>query len=98
MNCVKFGVGEPTKAATSEEKDALTVNKQANRQTESSPNPLSVPSGVAKLCGLEFRLVGARMRAQSPGLGVSTFLWGRVIDTREKESPLHVYDPKIYGL
>ncbi|OWM71141.1 hypothetical protein CDL15_Pgr011268 [Punica granatum] len=24
MNCVKFGVGEPTKAATSEEKDALT--------------------------------------------------------------------------
>ncbi|PKI68869.1 hypothetical protein CRG98_010724 [Punica granatum] len=34
----------------------------SDEQTESSPNPLDVPSGVAKLCAPEFHLVGARMR------------------------------------
>ncbi|PKI66184.1 hypothetical protein CRG98_013437 [Punica granatum] len=29
------------------------------------------------------------------GLGVSTFPWGRVMDTREKELALPVYDPKV---
>ncbi|PKI49384.1 hypothetical protein CRG98_030218 [Punica granatum] len=38
------------------------VNKQASKQTGLSPNPLDVPSGVAKLCTPEFYLVGARMR------------------------------------
>ncbi|PKI35649.1 hypothetical protein CRG98_043961 [Punica granatum] len=38
------------------------VNRQASKQTVSSPNPLNVPSGVAKLCAPEFHLVGARMR------------------------------------
>ncbi|PKI49211.1 hypothetical protein CRG98_030400 [Punica granatum] len=38
------------------------VNKQASKQTGLSPNPLDVPSGVAKLCAPEFYLVGARMR------------------------------------
>ncbi|PKI52155.1 hypothetical protein CRG98_027451 [Punica granatum] len=55
------------------------------------------PSGVAKLYEPEFNLVGARMRARSHGLGVSTFPWGRVTDTREKKSPLPIYDPKIEG-
>ncbi|PKI51097.1 hypothetical protein CRG98_028526 [Punica granatum] len=50
--------------------------------------PVGVPSGVAKLCGLEFRLIGARMRTiGSRGLGVSTFLWGRSTDTRENGLP-----------
>ncbi|PKI60796.1 hypothetical protein CRG98_018785 [Punica granatum] len=39
-----------------------------------SPNPLGVPSGVAKLCAPEFRLVRACVRApKQRGLGVSTF-------------------------
>ncbi|PKI58139.1 hypothetical protein CRG98_021469 [Punica granatum] len=37
------------------------INKHASKQTELSPNPLAVPSGVAKLCALEFHLVRARM-------------------------------------
>ncbi|PKI44692.1 hypothetical protein CRG98_034917 [Punica granatum] len=39
------------------------VNKQVSKQTGLSPNPLDVPSGVAKLCAPEFNLVGARMRS-----------------------------------
>ncbi|PKI65027.1 hypothetical protein CRG98_014582 [Punica granatum] len=38
------------------------INKQASKQTGLSPNPLDVPSGVAKLCAPEFYLIGARMR------------------------------------
>ncbi|PKI53777.1 hypothetical protein CRG98_025831 [Punica granatum] len=68
-----------------------------DRQMESSPNPLSVPSGVAILCRTEFHLVGACIRAPSHGLGVSIFPWGRVTDTGEKESPLPIYDPKVEG-
>ncbi|PKI48220.1 hypothetical protein CRG98_031375 [Punica granatum] len=37
------------------------INKHASKQTESSPNPLDVPGGVAKLCAPEFYLVGARV-------------------------------------
>ncbi|PKI48969.1 hypothetical protein CRG98_030636 [Punica granatum] len=40
-------------------------------------------------------LVGASKRAfGSRGLGVSTFLWGCVTDTREKESPLIILRPE----
>ncbi|PKI64045.1 hypothetical protein CRG98_015577 [Punica granatum] len=44
-------------------------------------------------------LVGAHMRAfGSRGLGVSTFPWGRVTDTRERRSRhLSFYDPKVEG-
>ncbi|PKI73052.1 hypothetical protein CRG98_006547 [Punica granatum] len=43
-------------------------------------------------------LVGARMRPfGSRGLGVSTFPWGCVTDTREKESPLIVLRPEGRG-
>ncbi|PKI64182.1 hypothetical protein CRG98_015428 [Punica granatum] len=44
-------------------------------------------------------LVGARMCAfGSCGLGVSTFPWGRVTDTRERRSRhLSFYDPKVEG-
>ncbi|PKI34782.1 hypothetical protein CRG98_044827, partial [Punica granatum] len=38
------------------------VNKRGSKQTGLSPNPLDVPSGVAKMCAPEFYLVGARMR------------------------------------
>ncbi|PKI41458.1 hypothetical protein CRG98_038157 [Punica granatum] len=61
-------------------------------------NPLNVPSGVAKLCAPEFRLVGARMRAPKCNAA-----WecppsrGRATDARERESPLPVYDPKVEG-
>ncbi|PKI70947.1 hypothetical protein CRG98_008680 [Punica granatum] len=34
---------------------------------------------------------------QSHGLGVFTFPWGRVTDTRENESPLTVYNLKVEG-
>ncbi|PKI74534.1 hypothetical protein CRG98_005076 [Punica granatum] len=44
-----------------------------------------------------FNLVEVRMHALWRNLGVSTFPWGRVTDTREKESPLHIYDPKVKG-
>ncbi|OWM72721.1 hypothetical protein CDL15_Pgr002607 [Punica granatum] len=55
------------------------VNRQANKQAGTSPNPLSVPSGVAKLCAPEFHLVGASMReAYATRLG-SVYLPG---DTR----------------
>ncbi|PKI51882.1 hypothetical protein CRG98_027715 [Punica granatum] len=44
-------------------------------------------------------LVGARMHAfGSRGLGVSTFPWGHVTDTRERMSHhLSFYDPKVEG-
>ncbi|PKI75887.1 hypothetical protein CRG98_003721 [Punica granatum] len=44
-------------------------------------------------------LVGAHMRAfGSRGLGVSTFPWGRVTDTRERRSRhLSFYNPKVEG-
>ncbi|PKI41142.1 hypothetical protein CRG98_038467, partial [Punica granatum] len=44
-------------------------------------------------------LVGARMRAFGlRGLGVSTFPWGRVTDTRERRSRhLSFYHPKVEG-
>ncbi|PKI56845.1 hypothetical protein CRG98_022803 [Punica granatum] len=89
MVSLDSGAGEPTRV-TSPKKTFLAVNKQANRQAESSLNPLSVPNGVTKLCRPEFRLVGARMRVLSHGFGVSTFPWGCVTDTREKESPLAI--------
>ncbi|OWM84558.1 hypothetical protein CDL15_Pgr000998 [Punica granatum] len=38
------------------------------------------------------------MSALSHGLGVSTFPWGRVTDTREKELPLAILRPKDRGL
>ncbi|PKI18371.1 hypothetical protein CRG98_049355, partial [Punica granatum] len=61
-----------------------------------------IPSGVAKLCAPEFRLVGARMRApkQTPQCNAA---WecppslGRATDASEKESPLPVYDPRVEG-
>ncbi|PKI47431.1 hypothetical protein CRG98_032172 [Punica granatum] len=40
---------------------------------------------------------GLHARAHVHGLGASTFLWGRVTDTCEKESPLLGYDPKVEG-
>ncbi|PKI39122.1 hypothetical protein CRG98_040487 [Punica granatum] len=44
-------------------------------------------------------LVGARIHAFGwRGLGVSTFPWGRVTDTRERRScHLSFYDPKVEG-
>ncbi|PKI72889.1 hypothetical protein CRG98_006757 [Punica granatum] len=42
--------------------DEKAINKHASKQTKSSPNPLAIPSGVAKLCAPEFHLVGACMR------------------------------------
>ncbi|PKI68031.1 hypothetical protein CRG98_011627 [Punica granatum] len=60
-------------------------------------NDVVVKQVVPKVCRPEFRLVGAHMHALSHGLGVSTFLWGRMTDMREKESPLPVYDSKVEG-
>ncbi|PKI74524.1 hypothetical protein CRG98_005066 [Punica granatum] len=47
-------------------------------------------------CGL---LSGPALRAfGSRGLGLSTFPWGRVTDTRERRSRhLSFYDPKVEG-
>ncbi|PKI38841.1 hypothetical protein CRG98_040769 [Punica granatum] len=54
--------------------DKKAINKHASKQAESSPNPLKVPSEVAKLCIPEFHLVGARMHLpMQRGSGVSTF-------------------------
>ncbi|PKI48383.1 hypothetical protein CRG98_031236 [Punica granatum] len=48
--------------------------------------------------GPECALVGARMRAtESCGLGRVHLPGGCMTDTREKESPLPVYDPKVEG-
>ncbi|PKI37504.1 hypothetical protein CRG98_042102 [Punica granatum] len=47
-------------------------------------------------CGLSSR--PASRAFGSRGLGVSTFLWERVTDTREKRScHLSFYDPKVEG-
>ncbi|PKI73798.1 hypothetical protein CRG98_005782 [Punica granatum] len=75
----------------------ISPTKQT-KQARTSPNILSVSSGVAKLCAPELRLVRARMRAPKcnaawdcpPSRGCAT-------DAREKESPLPVYDPKVEG-
>ncbi|PKI74545.1 hypothetical protein CRG98_005087 [Punica granatum] len=70
--------------------------KQANG-IETKPTKY-VPSGVSKLygpkCGLSS---GPALRAfGSLGLGVSTFPWERVTDTRERRSRhLSFYDPKV---
>ncbi|PKI78844.1 hypothetical protein CRG98_000769 [Punica granatum] len=74
------------------------VNKYASKQTGSRPNPLSVPSGVAKLCAPEFNLVGARMReAYATRLG-SIHLPGDARWTRVRRSRhLPFYDPKVEG-
>ncbi|PKI49839.1 hypothetical protein CRG98_029769 [Punica granatum] len=57
---------------------------------------------ISRICTVRTRLwtlVGARMRAfGSLGLGVSTFPWGRLTDTRERRSRhLSFYDPKVEG-
>ncbi|PKI53838.1 hypothetical protein CRG98_025779 [Punica granatum] len=68
---------------------------QASKRIEPEPTKC-VLSGVAKLyepeCGLSS---GPALRAfGSRGLGVSTFPWGRVTDTRERRSRhLSFYDP-----
>ncbi|PKI46267.1 hypothetical protein CRG98_033337 [Punica granatum] len=87
MNCLDSDDGERTKVAASEEEDAPTGV------------PASLYEGLWSLQAVrtEFRLVGARMRAPSHDLGVSTFPWGRVMDKRKKELPLPVYDPKVDG-
>ncbi|PKI48884.1 hypothetical protein CRG98_030732 [Punica granatum] len=57
-----------------------------------------LPSGVAKLYGLECGLSSrSALRAfGSRGLRVSTFPWGRVTDTRERRSRhLSFYDPNV---
>ncbi|PKI70941.1 hypothetical protein CRG98_008674 [Punica granatum] len=72
---------------------------QASKRIEPEPTKC-VPSGVAKLygpkCGLSS---GPALRAfGSRGLGVSTFPWGCVTDTRERRSRhLSFYDPKVEG-
>ncbi|PKI70489.1 hypothetical protein CRG98_009123 [Punica granatum] len=61
-----------------------------------------LPGGVRRTrlygpeCGLSS---GPALRAfGSRGLGVSTFPWGRVTDTRERRSRhLSFYDPKVEG-
>ncbi|PKI50018.1 hypothetical protein CRG98_029589 [Punica granatum] len=75
-----------------------TVNKQASKQTGLSPNPLDVPSGVAKLCAPEFNLVGARMRAPKQTRLGSVRLPGDARRTHVRRSRhLPLYDPKVEG-
>ncbi|PKI69347.1 hypothetical protein CRG98_010253 [Punica granatum] len=75
-----------------------TINKHASKQTESSPNPLDIPSGVAKLCAPEFNLVGARIReAYATRLG-SIHLSEDAQRTNVRRSRhLPFYDPKVEG-
>ncbi|PKI33407.1 hypothetical protein CRG98_046204 [Punica granatum] len=70
----------------------------SDEQTESSPNPLDLPNGVAKLCAPEFYLVGARMReAYATRLG-SVHLPGDARRTHVKRGRhLPFYDPKAEG-
>ncbi|PKI65916.1 hypothetical protein CRG98_013687 [Punica granatum] len=74
------------------------VNKQASKQTGLSPNPVDVPSGVAKLCVPEFHHVGACMRgAYATRLG-SVHLPGDARRTHVRRSRhLPFYDPKVEG-
>ncbi|PKI63918.1 hypothetical protein CRG98_015699 [Punica granatum] len=72
---------------------------QASKRIEPEPTKY-VPSGVAKLyrpeCGLSSGPALCAFR--SCGLGVSTFPWGRMTDTRERRSRhLSFYDPKSRG-
>ncbi|PKI67607.1 hypothetical protein CRG98_011987 [Punica granatum] len=70
---------------------------QASKRIKPEPTKY-VPGGVAKLYGLECGLSSrpALLSFRSRGLGVSTFLWGRVTDTREKKSRhSSFYDPKV---
>ncbi|PKI64509.1 hypothetical protein CRG98_015072 [Punica granatum] len=72
-------------------------DKQA-RQARTSPNPLSVPSGVAKLCAPEFHLVGARMRAPKQTRLGSVHLPGDARRTHVRRSRhLPFYDPRVEG-
>ncbi|PKI74114.1 hypothetical protein CRG98_005493 [Punica granatum] len=62
------------------------VNKQASKQKGLSPNPLDVPSGVAKLRAPEFYLVGVRMcEAYATRLG-SVHLPGNARQTHVRRS------------
>ncbi|PKI60443.1 hypothetical protein CRG98_019097 [Punica granatum] len=68
------------------------------KQAGTSSNPLTIPSGVAKLCAPVFRLVGTRMCAPKCNAA-----WecppsqGRATDAREKESPLAILRPEGRG-
>ncbi|OWM75168.1 hypothetical protein CDL15_Pgr012654 [Punica granatum] len=64
-----------------------------------SPHYLISSPGLHAVRTRMLTLVGARMRAFGlRGLGVSTFPWGRVTDTRERRSRhLSFYDPKVEG-
>ncbi|PKI60861.1 hypothetical protein CRG98_018734 [Punica granatum] len=74
------------------------VNRHASKQTESSPNPLNVPSGVAKLCAPEFNLVGACMRDAYATRLLSIHLPGDARRTQVRRSRhLPFYDPKVEG-
>ncbi|PKI72872.1 hypothetical protein CRG98_006740 [Punica granatum] len=64
------------------------------------PEPTKyVSGGVPKLYGPECKLLSgpASRDFGSRGLGVSTFPWGRVTDTRKKESPLIILEPEGRG-
>ncbi|PKI50477.1 hypothetical protein CRG98_029136 [Punica granatum] len=72
------------------------INKHASKQTESSPNPLEVPSGVTKLCAPEFNLVGARMREAYATLLGSVHLLGDAQWAHVRRSHhLPFYDAKV---
>ncbi|PKI64002.1 hypothetical protein CRG98_015615 [Punica granatum] len=75
--------------------------RQVTRQTKqagTSPNPLSVPNGVAKLCAPEFNLVGARMRAPKQTRLGSVHLPGDARRTHVRRSRhLPFYYPKVEG-
>ncbi|PKI74531.1 hypothetical protein CRG98_005073 [Punica granatum] len=74
------------------------VNKQASKASGNEPKPSKKSLVESPSCvDPNFNLVGVRMRALWRGLGVSTFPWGRVMDTRETESSLPIYDPKVEG-
>ncbi|PKI59367.1 hypothetical protein CRG98_020235 [Punica granatum] len=72
------------------------INKHAGKQMGSSLNPLRDPQWSRQAVRIRmWTLVEARMRTfGSHSLGVSTFPWGRVTDTRERKSRhLSFYDP-----
>ncbi|OWM63471.1 hypothetical protein CDL15_Pgr010119 [Punica granatum] len=61
------------------ESESVVVPAFVGNQSLSHPNFISSGHACARL--------------SKRGLGVSTFPWGCATDTREKESPLTVYDP-----
>ncbi|PKI42007.1 hypothetical protein CRG98_037625 [Punica granatum] len=64
----------------------------------SSPNPLSVPNGVVKLCGPKFVSSGPTcVCANLTAWQCPPFRGERAMNTREKESPLLVYDMEVEG-